>query len=207
MGSGSSDDPGTPREPVVTAVHARDRERVAIELDGAPWRVVPLEAAHRAGIGVGSTLGRGQARALRAELRRQQALAAGVRALRRREHTITSLDARMERGGIAPAARRRALDTLSRAGLVDDARYASSRAAHLAERDSGDLLIADDLARHGVPVELVEQAIASLPPEAVRAREIVARRGLTTGTVRRLAARGFGDHSLEAIVAELEAGA
>ena len=39
--------------PVVTALRARGRGRVAVELDGAPWRTVPLEAVYAAGLAVG----------------------------------------------------------------------------------------------------------------------------------------------------------
>ncbi len=79
----SADRHVTAREPVVTALRASGRGRVEIELDGARWRVVPLEAVHRAGLAVGGTLGRASARALRDEMRRQQALASRSGTLRR----------------------------------------------------------------------------------------------------------------------------
>ncbi|MGZ8687582.1 MAG: regulatory protein RecX [Gaiellaceae bacterium] len=192
---------------MVTALHARGGGRVEIELDGARWRVVPLEAVHRAGLSVGGTIGRTRARALRAEIRRQQALDAAVGTLRRREHTASSLEERLERRGVAPADRRRAVATLTRAGLVDDERYAHARAALLAERGCGNLLIADDLERHGVAASLANAAIEALEQEASRAASLVTRHGLTPATLRRLAARGFDESSLESFVAEMGGGA
>lgn len=193
--------------PTVTALRAHGRGRVEVELDGARWRVVPLEAAHRAGLTVGCRVGRARARALRSEIRRQEALGVAVGTLRRREHTVASLDERLARRGIAPSERRRALDTLARAGLVDDRRFAHARAALLAERGCGDLLIADDLERHGVVAALADEAIAALEAEPRRAAALVARHGLTPKTIRRLAARGFGEPSLESLVAEMGDGA
>ena len=192
---------------MVTALRAYGGGRVEIELDGARWRVVPLEAVHRAGLSVGGTLGRTSARALRAEIRRQQALDAAVGTLRRGEHTASSLEERLERRGVAPAERRRAVDTLTRAGLVDDERYAHARAALLAERGCGNLLITDDLERHGVAPPLANAAIEALEQEASRAAALVARHGLTPATLRRLAARGFDESSLESFVAQMGGGA
>lgn len=171
------------------------------------WRVVPLEAVYRADLVVGCRVGRAQARELRSEIRRQEALGIAVGTLRRREHTAASLDMRLERRGVAPAERRRAIGTLARAGVVDDERFARARAALLAERGCGDLLIADDLERHGVEAVLAAEAIACLQPEVRRAAEVVSKRGLTPKTVRSLAAKGFGEASLESLVAEIEEGA
>lgn len=193
--------------PTVTALRARDRGRVEVELNGVRWRVVPLEAVYRAGLTVGCRLERARARTLRSEIRRQEALGVAVGSLRRRPHTAASLDERLERRGIAPLERRRALDTLGRSGLVDDRRFAHVRAASLAERGCGDLLIADDLERHGVDAALATDAIACLEPEAQRAAGIVAKNGLTPKTIRSLAAKGFGEAALEPLVAEIEAGA
>jgi len=48
------------------------------------------------------------------------------------------------------------------------------------------------------------EAIEALEPEAARASQIVASRGASVRTLRRLASRGFGEESLEALVADLE---
>ena len=188
---------------VVTALRQRGPHRVAIELDGAPWRVVPLEAVYRAGLSVGVSLDRDRARALGRELKRQEALGVAVRALRARDHTSASLDARLADRGVAAEQRREALQTLDRAGLVDDARFATMRAATLAGRGSGNLLIADDLERHGVRPELVEDAIAALAPEADRAAAIIRAKGLSVRTLRALGQKGFSEATLEPLVADV----
>ena len=49
--------------------------------------------------------------------------------------------------------------------------------------------------------ELREQAVVALPAEKARALAIVARRGAGTKTARYLAAKGFGEDSVEAALA------
>ena len=193
------------RAPVVTALRAVRRGRVEVELDGASWRVVPLEAVLRAGLVVGGQLERGQVREVRREIRRQEALAVALRLLRHRAHTAASLEARLERRGIASGDRHRTLAALGRAGLVDDARFAHGRAAALAERGSGDLMIADDLERHGLSPELVREAIAALQAESERAEGIVEERGLSPKTLQALGQRGFTEASLEPFIAQVGA--
>ncbi len=203
----SADRAVTAAAPVVTALKAHGGDQVEVELDGARWRTVPLEAVLRAGLAVGEPLARAGARALRAELRRRQALDAALDTLERRAQTGASLERRLARCGIAPPERRQAVDTLTRAGLVDDGRYAHARARLLETRGYGDLLIGDDLERHGVTASLVAQALAALEPESARVARVVADRGLTAATLRRLAARGFEQSSLEPFVAQLLDGA
>ncbi len=193
--------------PVVTALRARGRGRVAVELDHELWRVVPLEAVYAAGLSVGGALDRPSARALGRELRRIAAQAAALRALRARDHTSVSLDRRLADRGTAPAARRETVEAARRAGLVDDERFAVGRAGLLATRGAGDLLIADDLERQGVPEELVSSALGELEPEGARAAAIVETRGRSVRTLRYLASRGFSETALEPLVAELEADA
>jgi SOS response regulatory protein OraA/RecX len=86
---------------------------------------------------------------------------------------------------------------LGSAGYLDDARFAASRAASLADRDSGDALIRDDLESRGIEAETIEMTLAALTPEPERARAIVARRGPGPATARRLASRGFSDDAVE----------
>src|SRR5688500_101679 len=129
----------------VTALWADRPGRVAVELDGARWRTLPHEAVARAGLASGSVLDRPRARTLARELRRLRALEVAARALRARDRSTLELEHRLEARGISPAARELALETLSSAGLVDDARFAAGRARALAERGSGDALIRDDL--------------------------------------------------------------
>jgi regulatory protein len=191
----------------VTALTPSGPRGVAVEVDGRPWRVVPREAAAAAGLGAGVELERAVLRTLRRELRRAEALGVAVGALRHRDHTRASLEHRLAARGVAPAARAEALEVLDRAGVVDDERLAHDRAALLAGRGAGDLLIADDLARRGVPERLVDAAVAALEPEEERARRVVERLGLTPKTLRRLASKGFRAETLEPFVAELDGGA
>ena len=189
--------------PVVTALRARGQGRVAVELDGGPWRVVPLEAVLVAGLVVGDELDRPRARTLGRALRRLEARDAAVRALSSRDHTRASLEARLAERGTAVALRRDTVEAAERAGLVDDARFASGRAALLSARCAGDALIADDLSRHGVPEEAIRVAIHGLEPEAARAAAVVAARGMSPRTLRFLAGKGFSEETLEPLVADL----
>ncbi len=187
--------------PAVSALRRVGRDRVAVELDGAPWRTLSLEVVLAAGLDVGVELDRPRARRVARERRRAEARAAALRALRRRDHTAASLRARLAERGIAAAAREEALAALERAGLVDDERYAHGRAAALAARGCGDRMIRDDLARRGLGDELIEAALAGLEPEHERARRLAQTLGRSARTLRRLSARGFAEEALEPLVA------
>ena len=191
--------------PVVTALRARGPGRVEVDLDGRPWRVVPLEAAYAAGLSVGSALDRAPARALRRELRRLEAQGVALRALRARDHTAASLEQRLADRGTARTVRQETLEAVQRAGLIDDRRFAASRAALLAQRGAGDLLIADDLERRGVPTDAAHIAIDGLEPESARAAALIDGRGRSPRTARYLATKGFSEATLESLVAELAA--
>jgi SOS response regulatory protein OraA/RecX len=190
--------------PVVTALHSRGsrRERVAVELEGRPWRILPLEAALAAGLDVGVELDRPRARRLAQELRRLKARSAALRALRSRDHTTESLRRRLEARGVAPRQLEQTVETLTRAGLVDDRRFAMSRAATLAARGAGDLKIRYDLESRGVSLDLVGDAVAALEPERERAQRLVAAHGATPKVLRRLVANGFAAANVEDLVAD-----
>jgi SOS response regulatory protein OraA/RecX len=183
--------------PAVTALRERTDGRVEVEVDGVAWRTLPSEVVVGAGILPGVELDRPRLRTLRRELRRSEAVTAGARALRVRELSVKALEARLERRGIAPEARGQAIQVLARAGLVDDERFASLRAAALATRGKGDAAIRWTLERDGVPRELVERALERLEPEVERATRVAAERGRRTGTARFLAARGFSEEAVE----------
>jgi SOS response regulatory protein OraA/RecX len=187
--------------PVVTALRAERRDRVAVELDGSPWRLLPSEVVVRAGLAPGLTLDRPALRALRRELRRAEALGVATSALRRRDLSSHGLAERLERAGVAPAAQEESLATLGRAGLVDDERFCRNRAAALAERGFGDAGIRHDLAQQGVSTSLVEAALLELEPEGERARTVIERRGSGPRTARYLAGKGFGEDAIEAAFA------
>jgi SOS response regulatory protein OraA/RecX len=191
--------------PVVTALRACGRDRVAVDLDGRPWRVVPLEAVYAAGLAVGGSLDRVSVRALRRELRRFEARCEALRALGAREHTASSLGRRLADRGVTRVVRQETVDAARRAGLIDDRRFATSRAELLARRGAGDLLIAEDLGRHGVPGDAVQIAIGQLEPETTRAAAIIEARGRSPRTARYLAAKGFDEATLEGLIADLAA--
>jgi SOS response regulatory protein OraA/RecX len=184
--------------PVVTALRAAGRGRIAVELDGARWRTLPVEAVASAGLGVGTELDRPRARAVRRALRRSEAVSVAGRALRYRDLSAARLEQRLERARVAPAPRDEALAALARAGLVDDERFAHGRAAALAARGLGDAAIRYDLERERVGAELIESALAELRPETERAEWIVAARGRGPATARFLARRGFCEDAVEA---------
>jgi regulatory protein len=190
--------------PRVTAVNPqRAGTHIGVELDGRPWRRIPLEVAVRVGLVTGAELGRPELRALRRELRRAEALDVATKALVHRDRSRTGLQTRLAAARIAPWAAEQALDTLERVGIVDDERFARARAETLAARGSGDALIEEDLLTAGVPETQVGEAIAALEPERERAIRAAARRGQSAATARWLARRGFGQDAIEAALPTL----
>jgi SOS response regulatory protein OraA/RecX len=183
--------------PTVTRLRDDQRGRVAVELDGAPWRTLPVDVVVRAGLAEGRVLDRPALRLLRHELRRAEALAVAARALRRQDLSERGIVERLARASVAPAVRQESLAVLSRAGLVDDARFATTRATALAERGYGDAAIRHDLERQGLGSEPIQRALETLEAEAERARRLVERRGRSVRTARYLASKGFGEEALE----------
>jgi SOS response regulatory protein OraA/RecX len=184
---------------VVTALRERKRGRVAVELDGRPWRVLPADAVVRAGLGVGRRLDRSTARELARETRRAKALAQATRTLATSGRSRGELEQRLARAGHAGTAREEALATLDRAGLVDDARLAEDRAELLARRGYGDLAIRADLRRRQIASEAATNAVESLAPESERIRELLAGKSITPALLRRLAGRGFSRETLDEV--------
>jgi SOS response regulatory protein OraA/RecX len=184
--------------PTVTALRDAPRGRVAVELDGAPWRVLPVDVVVRAGIAEGRALDRPALRELRRELRRAEALQVAGRALRYSDLSRRRLAERLERAAVAPAAAAESLAVLERAGLVDDYRVAETRAQTLAGRGLGDEAIRHRLLAEGLEESLVMEALARLDPESERARPLIERRGIGPRTARYLAGRGFGEEAVEA---------
>ena len=184
--------------PTVTRLAVERRGRVAVELDGKSWRTLPVDVVARAGLTEGRALDRAALRLLRHELRRAEALGVAGRALRRQDLSKRGIAERLARASVAPAAVEESLAVLTRAGLVDDARFAGTRAGNLAERGYGDAAIRHDLGRQGVAPEVIQQALEILEAEAERARRLVERRGPGVKTARYLASKGFGEEALEA---------
>jgi SOS response regulatory protein OraA/RecX len=164
---------------------------VAIELDGEPWRVLPMDAVVRAGLAVGRPLDRHTVRELAREVRRARALAKATRTLATSARSRRELEQRLARAGHAGAAREEALAALDRAGLVDDARLAADRAELLARRGYGDAAIRADLGRRLVGRDAIAAAVGALEPEAERLRRLLEAESVTPALLRRLAGRGF----------------
>jgi SOS response regulatory protein OraA/RecX len=182
---------------VITALRERPDGRVEVDLDGRSWRIVPADAVVRTGLAVGRALDRETARDLARELRRSEALGVALRALRHRDHSRSRLEARLAERGTSTATVEDALETLERAGLVDDARVGTARAEQLAGRGFGDAAIRFALEGEGLAAEVVDDALAILDPEPERARRLLDARGRTPKTVRWLAAKGFDAATLE----------
>jgi regulatory protein len=185
--------------PRVTALRLERRDRVRVELDGAPWRVLPAAAVVDAGLSPGVELDRERARTLRRALRRTDALNRAATALGHRDRSRAALDALLSRHGVAASERGEALDTLTRHGYLDDARFAAARAQALAGRGYGDAAITEELTRQGLPDELSRTAVDALAPEEERARELVTTLTLAQAA-RRLAAKGFSYDTIENVV-------
>jgi SOS response regulatory protein OraA/RecX len=181
----------------VTALRDDRRDRVAVELDGAPWRVLPVDVVVRSGLVEGRTLDREALRLVRRELRRAEALRVAGRALRSRDLSRRRLAERLERT-VPPATTAESLATLERAGLVDDERVAQGRASALADRGWGDEAIRHRLRAEAFDDGAIDEAVRLLEPEAARARGLILRRGPGPRTARYLAGRGFGEEAVEA---------
>lgn len=159
--------------------------------------MLPAEVVLAAGLDLGVELDRSRACRVRRALRRHEAMAQAARSLRRRDLSEAELATRLARADVAPAARAETVSRLVSAGVVDDARFAQSRAEALAERGGGDELIRHDLVARGVAPEDVERALQQLDPERDRARRIVARLGTGPRTARYLARKGFSEEAVE----------
>ncbi|MGZ4339354.1 MAG: regulatory protein RecX [Gaiellaceae bacterium] len=126
-----------------------------------------------------------------------------ARALRHRDRSRRQIEERLERAGVVSEDERAdALEALERVGYVDDARFAATRAASLAERGYGDAAVRQLLAADGVPNEAVEAAVSGLEPERDRAVRLVARLGASAQTAARLQRKGFAEDTLESALGD-----
>jgi regulatory protein len=132
---------------------------------------------------------------------RRDAHEAALRALRHRDLSVHELDARLRERGFGESEREEAIDALVRTGVVDDVRYAESRARQLASRAAGDALIRHTLARAGVEAAVASDALLALTPEVERARSIVERRGPGPRTARYLLGKGFSEEVVSGVFA------
>jgi SOS response regulatory protein OraA/RecX len=183
--------------PTVTGLRERERGRVAVELDGRSWRVLPVDAVVRAGLAVGRDLDRPAARDLAREVRRARALAAATRALAAGDRSQATLERRLARAGHSANAREEAVAALGEAGIIDDVRVAENRAALLARRGYGDAAIGADLRRRLIPAAEAAAAVNGLESESVRVRRLLEGQTVTPRLLRRLAGRGFSRDTLD----------
>jgi regulatory protein len=188
----------------ITALRRKSPGRVAVEVDGRPWRVVPDDVVARCGLAAGTELERPLLRDLRRELRRAEALRTAVRALSHRDLSRRRLDERVRARGATRGESEDAVVALASAGLVDDARLARTRAAALAERGWGDAAVEARLEAEDVEPEVVRLALAELPPEAERARGLVQAQPDRRKAWSLLARRGFSPESAEAALGPLD---
>jgi regulatory protein len=126
---------------------------------------------------------------------------AAARALRHRDRSTSDLRSLLVERGVDEDEVHDVLDVLTRARVLDDSRYAESRARALAARHAGDAYIRHDLARSGLSEAILAEALATLEPEPERAARVVARRGASARTARYLAGRGFSDDVVRGCVA------
>ena len=160
--------------------------KVAVELDGEPWRTLPATRRPRA-----AAPGRARAAAAR-ELGASSGGAGGWTRPEgggAREQSAAELERRLERRGVAPAARRRPSRRLERRGLVDDGRFAATRES-LAERGHGDARSAGDSS--GEASDPRSSTRPSRPRAGARARPAErrgARAGAAGAAARRASAR------------------
>jgi SOS response regulatory protein OraA/RecX len=185
--------------PEITGLREVSTREVLVELDGAPWRKIPLVAAAHAGLSVGKRLEREDLRLLRRELRRAEALTKATRMLARRPLSRALLEDRLERKGVAPAALEEAVEVLEQAQYLNDHSYALERARSLAERGYGDASVRYVLEQERVDSELIEEAVAALAPELERAQALLIGARDRQRTLRRLPTRGFSAETLEGV--------
>ena len=190
--------------PTLTAVRRERPGRVALEVDGSAWRVVPDDVVARCGLAPGVALERPLLRRLRRELRRAEALGGATRSLARRDLSARRLRERLDARGIRAPAAEAALATLESAGVVDDARLARSRATALADRGWGDAAVAARLEREGIGPEPARAALAELRPEPERAAALAEGASDRRAAWRLLARRGFSSDAIEHAVGVLD---
>jgi regulatory protein len=186
----------------VTALHPERRDRVRVELDGAPWRTLPAAAVVSARLTVGTDLDRMRARELAPAIRRAEALGAATRALARRDRSVVGLADYLARRGVGRKERAAAVNRLADIGYLDDARFALGRARSLAERGYGDDAVRFELEREGVAADRIDAAVAGLAGERERALSVLRGSRSALAGIRKLAAKGFSADSIEAAAAE-----
>jgi SOS response regulatory protein OraA/RecX len=190
--------------PRLTAIRRHGAARVALEVDGQRWRVVPEVVVSRCGLVAGMVLDRRLLRALGRELRHAEAVDLALRTLARRDVSVAGLRERLQRRGVRASDAETALSTLGSAGLVDDGRFARERARCFAERGWGDAAVRVRLGREGIRPDLARAAVVELAPEPERAAELASSAADRRAAWKLLARRGFSAESIEEAVGALD---
>jgi regulatory protein len=98
---------------------------------------------------------------------RERAIQLGYRAVGYRDRTVAELRTFLERKRVEPEAIADAVDELTAAGFLDDARYARRFAEDKRELERwGSERIARDLHRRGIAPDLIEQAVSDRSRDA-----------------------------------------
>ena len=188
--------------PTLTKLARSGPGRVALEVDGNPWRTVPDAVVVRAGLSAGLTLDRPTLRRVRTELRRAQARAVTGRALARRDLTEHELETRLERAGLAPAEIEETKAAAVSAGVVDDERFARARPPSSPGAATGTRTSSRSSARPASPTSWRGRSSRNFPPEVARAEAVAATRpGDPRKTAAYLARRGFAYDAIEEALA------
>jgi regulatory protein len=105
---------------------------------------------------------------------RERAIQLGYRAVGYRDRTVAELRTFLERKRVEPDAISDAVDELTAAGLLDDARYARRFAEDKRELERwGSERIARDLHRRGIAPDVIERVVSDQSREAELATAIV----------------------------------
>ena len=141
----------------------------------------------------------------------EEAYAAGLRLLARREHSPLELTRKLEQRGFTGGSIEPALARLRDAGYLSDARFAGSLARHRAGQGYGDLRIRAELGQHGIDHAVVDQALEELGVDWRAQALAQARRHFAEAPessaararmLRHLTQRGFASSVARAAVAE-----
>ena len=105
---------------------------------------------------------------------RERAIELAHRAVGRRDRTVAELRTFLERKRVEPEAIADAVEELTAAGFLDDARYARRFAEDKRDLERwGSERIARDLHRRGIPPALIEQAVSDRSREAELATAVL----------------------------------
>ena len=137
----------------------------------------------------------------RAEPDGRKGLEHALHALEHRDRSTAQVDRYLADRGVEDDERDQILETLARTSLVDDRRFAETRASSLAARGAGDVRIRHELAQAGIDRDVIADVVETLPTELERAERITARRGASPKTARYLAGKGFSEDVVRAVVA------